>query len=304
MAKEILHESLFGYSKKDVNKYIADLSNQYSVKSNEYKNIIGTKNEEINNLDKKCSELSDAQTALNEENAELKKQLSEQKAEFEKLSAEYQLLSENNNKIKEENETLKALSSEANQKLDSLAEEIYILQQSNKSDKGNILYADLEAKVNNLLAYAEEQAHRTVEEAKQQANEITENANIEKDRILEDANIETEKIRSVFKNAAAEYYSELLQYSEELKYALAAFTQDITNKSKELSEKIDYMRLDAENISRNKGIVEGEYEKQDDLESSEAQLTDSSQLEKLELKSETLIKRILDSINNIIKGSK
>ena len=36
MGNDILHGSLFGYSKKDVNSYIADLSNQYKIKSEEY----------------------------------------------------------------------------------------------------------------------------------------------------------------------------------------------------------------------------------------------------------------------------
>lgn len=233
--------SIGGYAKKDVNGYIEKISLDFSNQCGEY--------------EEKLSKAERETASEREKNRDLSKRIDELACEAYENGIKY-----SSEKLARE---------EAETKLDELAFEVYSHTEKEKElcktaeelrkkvEKYELAYGDdlpedileiINSRAEEMLSAAKEKCDSMINEAREEADRIRAEAE-------ESADKSKERMRAECKDAATEYYDEVLSFAQDIRVALNTLMCDISRRGEELGQRIDYMRLENENSARKEGAV-------------------------------------------------
>lgn len=284
--------ALGGYSKKDVNEYIERISLGFGKKEAEYEEKISRLEREVADEKAKSDELS--------------KRLDELACEA------YE------NAVKYAGEKEKRIASEA--KLDELACEAYDAQLREAQLKATIeglcariagyeknsaenaskeLLEKVNMKVDEMISAADAKCADMISAARDEADAIRAEAE-------DDAEKTREKLKRIYKDAASEYYEEVLSLAQDIRTSVGSLLHEISARSEEFNQKIDYMRLESENAAIPEGVViepRRESDTQDGnkpADKSPRKMTIS--ISSINEKIESFFKSAIDKINSLREG--
>ncbi|MBQ9510237.1 MAG: hypothetical protein IJR55_00830 [Clostridia bacterium] len=276
--------SINGYHKKDVNEYIEKITRDFEEQSRGFEERYSRLERELN--------------AEKEKNADLSARLDEMAIEA--YTAQASLEGEKTARISAEKmldemtfEAYSAQEREAKLKeaVTGLCARIAEYERISEQNEGmpDELLKKINEKIDEMISAADQKCAAMLAEAQQEADRIRAEAENE-------AMASREKLKNIYKDAASEYYEEVLSFSQDIRTAVAALLHSIQVKGEELEGRIDYMRLESENAAREQGIIiDGSVEK--------AKLTENSPADEKTAKTTISLSLIDEKIENFFKNA-
>ena len=235
--------SINGYLKKDVNDYIEKITLDFEEQSRSFEERYSRLERELNaekeksaglaaRLDELAVEAYKAQRAFEDE----KQKRVSAESMLDEMTVEAYSAQEREAKLKESAAGLCARIAEYENEL------------AQKQEPSEELLQKMSEKVDEMINAANEKCAAMLAEANEEADRIRSEAENE-------AFATREKLKNIYKDAASEYYEEVLSFSQDIRTSVAALLHSIQVKGEELEGRIDYMRLESENAAKEQGIV-------------------------------------------------
>lgn len=233
--------ALGGYSKKDVNEYIEQISLGFGKKEAEYE-------EKISRLEREISE----EKAKEEELAKRLDELAcEAYGNAVKFAAEQDNRAAAEAKLDElacEAYSAQLREEQLKSTIEGLCARIADYEKNSAENASNELLEKVNLKVDEMIAAANAKCADMISAARDEADAIRAEAE-------DDAEKTKDKMKRIYKDAASEYYEEVLSFAQDIRTSVGSLLHEISARSEEFNQKIDYMRLESENAATKEGLV-------------------------------------------------
>ena len=235
--------SINGYLKKDVNEYIEKITLDFEEQTRGFEERLSRVERELAAEKEKNAETAarldemaiEAYTAQKTADDEKRKRVAAEKM-LEEMTVEAYSAQEREAELKESAVGLCARIAGYEREL------------ADRQEPSEEILSKINVKIDEMMAAANEKCAEILAEANEEADRIKAEAENE-------AFATREKMKNIYKDAASEYYEEVLNFSQDIRTSVAALLHSIQVKGEELEGRIDYMRLESENAAKEQGIV-------------------------------------------------